>query len=67
MDNERILRGFIGFLPQEQTSTNTPPYVNSTTGFIATDPLHPTFVTLTTQASNPASTLNIMSLKDLVP
>jgi hypothetical protein len=40
-------------LPQDQTATNVPPYVNSSTGFLSTDPLHPVFVKLTTQARGP--------------
>ncbi|BDA43954.1 hypothetical protein COCOBI_05-1380 [Coccomyxa sp. Obi] len=36
-------------LPQEQTATNVPPYVTSTTGFMPKDPAHPTIVHLSTQ------------------
>ena len=36
-------------LPQEQTATNVPPYVTSTTGFFPKDVAHPTIVHLTTQ------------------
>ncbi|CAL8469938.1 g9480 [Coccomyxa elongata] len=36
-------------LPQEQTATNVPPYVTSTTGFVPKDLAHPTIVRLNTQ------------------
>ncbi|KAK9915693.1 hypothetical protein WJX75_002760 [Coccomyxa subellipsoidea] len=38
-------------LPQEQTATNVPPYVTSTTGFFPKDVAHPTIVHLTTQGA----------------
>lgn len=52
-------------LPQEQTATNVPPYVTSTTGFVPKDLAHPTIVRLNTQVNQPCHIFSVIA-SDLV-